>query len=129
MIYEYFFIAHAVPAWPVRYGLRVAAARLPGQVLDGLPGARQHGARAAAGSHGRGQGELGLAERGHVTTVLTSNWLQVMLGTDYPFPLGEVRICDTWPGKVVEQSKYSDSVKVDIIMLDTDHIHADIVIL
>ena len=45
-----------------------------------------------------------------------------MLGTDYPFPLGEVRICDTWPGKVVEQSKYSDSVKVDI-MLDTDHIH------
>ena len=64
-----------------------------------------------------------------MTTVLTSYWLQVMLGTDYPFPLGEVRICDTWPGKVVEQSKYSDSVKVDIIMLDTDHIHADIVIL
>ena len=63
-----------------------------------------------------------------MTRVLTSDWLQVMLGTDYPFPLGEVRICDTWPGKVVEQSKYSDSVKVDIIMLDTDHIHADIVI-
>ena len=51
-----------------------------------------------------------------------------MLGTDYPFPLGEVRICDTWPGKVVEQSKYSDSVKVDI-MLDTHHIRVDIVIL
>ena len=61
----------------MRYGLRGAAARLPGQVLDGLPGARQHGARAAAGSHGRGQGKLGLAERGHVTTVLTSDWSRV----------------------------------------------------
>ena len=25
---------------------------------------------------------------------------RVILGTDYPFPLGEVQIVDTWPGKV-----------------------------
>ena len=24
----------------------------------------------------------------------------MILGTDYPFPLGEVQIVDTWPGKV-----------------------------
>jgi len=36
---------------------------------------------------------------------------KVMLGTDYPFPLGEVKIVDTWPGKVVEESKYSQRIK------------------
>ena len=36
---------------------------------------------------------------------------RVMLGTDYPFPLGEVKIVDTWPGKVVEESKYSKKIK------------------
>ena len=37
---------------------------------------------------------------------------RVMLGTDYPFPLGEVKIVDTYPGKVVVESKHSDSIKV-----------------
>merc|ERR1712110_1046869 len=36
---------------------------------------------------------------------------KVMLGTDYPFPLGEVKIVDTWPGKVVQESKYSQRIK------------------
>ena len=35
-----------------------------------------------------------------------------MLGTDYPFPLGEVKIVDTYPGKVVLESRHSESIKV-----------------
>ena len=36
---------------------------------------------------------------------------RVMLGTDYPFPLGEVKICDTFPGKVVQESRFEESIK------------------
>ena len=36
---------------------------------------------------------------------------RVLLGTDYPFPLGEVLIADTFPGKVIEQSHFSPDVK------------------
>ena len=37
---------------------------------------------------------------------------RVMLGTDYPFPLGEVLIADTFPGKVVTESGLSSNLKV-----------------
>jgi len=36
---------------------------------------------------------------------------RVMLGTDYPFPLGEVLISDTYPGKVVQEADFSPHVK------------------
>ena len=36
---------------------------------------------------------------------------RVMLGTDYPFPLGEVRIVDTWPGKAIQQAAFSRETK------------------
>ncbi len=39
-----------------------------------------------------------------------------MLGTDYPFPLGEVKIVDTWPGKTIQQCPISNAVKVIIIL-------------
>ena len=39
---------------------------------------------------------------------------RIMLGTDYPFPLGEVKIVDTFPGKVVQESRFSDTLKVKI---------------
>ena len=36
-----------------------------------------------------------------------------MLGTDYPFPLGEVQIVDTYPAKVILESDFiSKHVKV-----------------
>ena len=41
---------------------------------------------------------------------------RVMLGTDYPFPLGEVKIVDTWPGKTIQQCHISNAVKVIIIL-------------
>ena len=37
---------------------------------------------------------------------------RIMLGTDYPFPLGEVLISDTFPGKVITQSKFSETIQV-----------------
>ena len=38
---------------------------------------------------------------------------RVMLGTDYPFPLGEVQIVDTYPAKVILESDFiSKHVKV-----------------
>jgi len=36
---------------------------------------------------------------------------RVMLGTDYPFPLGEVLIGDTFPGKVVQEADFSPHIK------------------
>ena len=39
---------------------------------------------------------------------------RIMLGTDYPFPLGEVKIVDTFPGKVVQESRFSENIKVKI---------------
>ena len=36
-----------------------------------------------------------------LSTVKVMGEDRVMLGTDYPFPLGEVRIVDTYPGKVI----------------------------
>ena len=42
---------------------------------------------------------------------------RIMLGTDYPFPLGEVKIVDTFPGKVVQESRFSDTLKVKIFLL------------
>ena len=40
---------------------------------------------------------------------------RVLLGTDYPFPLGEVRILDTYPGKVIlENDDLSDKTKVSV---------------
>ena len=35
-----------------------------------------------------------------------------MLGTDYPFPLGEVKIVDTWPGKTIQACHISNAIKV-----------------
>ena len=35
-----------------------------------------------------------------------------MLGTDYPFPLGEVKIVDTWPGKTIQECHISNAIKV-----------------
>ena len=38
---------------------------------------------------------------------------RVMLGTDYPFPLGEVKIVDTYPGKcILEHNLLSKQTKV-----------------
>ena len=37
---------------------------------------------------------------------------RVMLGTDYPFPLGEVLIADAYPGKVIKESEFSPHIKV-----------------
>ena len=38
---------------------------------------------------------------------------RVMLGTDYPFPLGEVQILDTYPGKVItDNDALSEKTKV-----------------
>ena len=53
---------------------------------------------------------------------------RVMLGTDYPFPLGEVKICDTFPGKVVQESRFEESIKrkvfwdnaVEFLNIDTN---------
>ena len=42
---------------------------------------------------------------------------RVMLGTDYPFPLGEVLISDTYPGKVVQEADFSPHVKVALVIL------------
>ena len=36
---------------------------------------------------------------------------RVILGTDYPFPLGEVLIADTFPGKVIDESQFSVKTK------------------
>ena len=36
---------------------------------------------------------------------------RVILGTDYPFPLGEILISDTYPGKVIKESQFSSSRK------------------
>ena len=36
---------------------------------------------------------------------------RVILGTDYPFPLGEILISDTYPGKVIQESKFSANRK------------------
>ena len=37
---------------------------------------------------------------------------RVILGTDYPFPLGEVLIADAYPGKVIKESNFSNDIKV-----------------
>ena len=39
---------------------------------------------------------------------------RVMLGTDYPFPLGEVLIADTYPGKVVTEADFDKKLKSKI---------------
>jgi len=36
---------------------------------------------------------------------------RVILGTDYPFPLGEVLIADAYPGKVIKESNFSNDIK------------------
>jgi len=36
---------------------------------------------------------------------------RVMLGTDYPFPLGEVLIADAYPGKVIKEADFSNHIK------------------
>jgi len=52
---------------------------------------------------------------------------RVILGTDYPFPLGEVQIVDTWPGKVISESKFSRKTKTKLLwenaisFLNLDH--------
>jgi len=40
---------------------------------------------------------------------------RIMLGTDYPFPLGEVLISDTFPGKVITQSKFSETIQSKLL--------------
>lgn len=40
---------------------------------------------------------------------------KIMLGTDYPFPLGEVKIVDTFPGKVVQESRFSNTIKKKLL--------------
>jgi len=40
---------------------------------------------------------------------------RVILGTDYPFPLGEVQIVDTWPGKVIAESDFSRKTKKKLL--------------
>jgi len=39
----------------------------------------------------------------------------VILGTDYPFPLGEVQIVDVWPGKVIAESDFSRKTKKKLL--------------
>merc|ERR1719220_1747086 len=52
---------------------------------------------------------------------------RVILGTDYPFPLGEVQIVDTWPGKVIAESDFSKKTKKKLLwdnaisFLNLDH--------
>ena len=38
---------------------------------------------------------------------------RVILGTDYPFPLGEVQIVDTWPGKVGRMIQKNKKIKTN----------------
>lgn len=40
---------------------------------------------------------------------------RVMLGTDYPFPLGEVLISDTYPAKVIKEAKFSQRLKKQLL--------------
>lgn len=40
---------------------------------------------------------------------------RVMLGTDYPFPLGEVLISDTYPAKVVKEAGLSQRLKKQLL--------------
>jgi len=40
---------------------------------------------------------------------------RVMLGTDYPFPLGEVLIADAYPGKVIKESEFSPHIKKKLL--------------
>ena len=42
---------------------------------------------------------------------------RVILGTDYPFPLGEVLIADAYPGKVIKESSFSTDIKVSVMQI------------
>jgi len=46
---------------------------------------------------------------------------KVMLGTDYPFPLGEVKIVDTWPGKTIQECHISNKIKEKLFWSNAMH--------
>ena len=83
-------------AWPLRYRLRYSPERFSGQNLDRLPCPWRCSFEAA------GRGLLILFNDNISSDLKVIGEDRVILGTDYPFPLGEVQIVDTWPGKVID---------------------------